>query len=134
VTLTSVIVLSYVSRMEKARTSTKTTATLFMQPRAFALSSGIAACLESPDSESFIRPVLSAMHHLRCTVVVPLSFPVHIAVNIARCAAQSSRRRQNRENDRERFLSRERSMYVSLKYCKYFNSFTYNISTKFFVY
>jgi len=60
VTLTSVIVLSYVSRMEKAKTSTKTTAMLFMQPRAFALSSGIAACLESPDSESFIRPVCDA--------------------------------------------------------------------------
>lgn len=56
--------------------------------RVFALSSGIAGCLESAGSESFIRPVLSAMHHSRCTVVVPLSFPVHIAVNIARCAAQ----------------------------------------------
>lgn len=69
---TNIIVLSYVSRMEKTKMST---ATLFMQPRVFA-SSDITRCLESPDSESFIRPILSAMHHLRCIVVISLSFPV----------------------------------------------------------
>lgn len=88
---TNIIILSYVSRTEKTRNSTETT-TLFMQSRIFALSNDIARCLESPDSESFIRPILSAI----CIVVISLSFSVSRLISHDMLHNTTSKRRQNR--------------------------------------
>lgn len=67
--------LCVTERKKNGNVSTETTAKLFMQPCGFCIKQWhIADCLESPDSESFIRPILSALHRRDSIVVSPRTY------------------------------------------------------------